>query len=81
MFYCHDLLLGKSVLNGGYTRGIFLPEQAPGARSGSKAPPCVLTISWVYFILGSRVSTSQNASGYVTSKIFGSKLPGQIERT
>ena len=43
MFYCHDLLLGKSVLKGGYTRGIFLPEQAPGERSGSKAPPCMCT--------------------------------------
>ena len=30
-----------------YTRGILLLEHAPGAPSGSKAPPCVSTISWV----------------------------------
>ena len=46
-----------------HTRG-FAPEHAPGARSGSKAPPCVPTISWVYFILESRISTPQNAPRY-----------------
>ena len=35
-----------------------------GARSGSKAPPCVPTISWVHFILESRISTPQNAPRY-----------------
>ena len=28
-----------------YTRGLLLPEHAPGARSGSKAPPYVSAIS------------------------------------
>ena len=51
---------GVGLLKGRYTRGILLPEHAPGAHSGSKAPPCVPTISWVYFILGSRISTPQN---------------------
>ena len=50
----------------GYTRGVLRPEYAPGARSGSKAPPCVPTNSWVYFILGSRISTPQNAPRYLT---------------
>ena len=56
-----------SPLKGRYTRGIVLPEHAPGARSGSKAPPCVPTISWVYFILGSRISTPQNAPRYLAN--------------
>ena len=47
-------------LKGRYTRGVLLPEHAPGARSGSKAPPCVPTISLVYFILGSRIVTIFN---------------------
>ena len=56
-----------SPLKGRYTRGIVLPEHAPGAHSGSKAPPCVPTISLrVYFILGSRISTPQNAPQYLT---------------
>ena len=59
----------------------FAPEHALGARSGSKAPPCIPTISWVYFILGSRISNPQNAPRYLTSWIFGSQLPGKIERT
>ena len=54
-------------LKGRYTRGILLPEHAPEARSGSKFPPCVPTISWVHFILGSRISTPQNAPRYLTS--------------
>ena len=58
---------------GRYTRGILLLENAPGARSGSKAPPCVPAISWAYFILGSRISTPQNAPLYLTGLIFGSK--------
>ena len=51
---------------GRHTRMVLLLEHAPGARSGSKAPPCVPTISWVYFILGSRISTPQNAPRYLT---------------
>ena len=66
---------------GRYTRGILLPEHAPGARSGSKAPPCVPTISWVYFILGSRISTPQNAPRYLTGLNIWEKDPGEIERT
>ena len=46
--------------------GFLLPEHAPVALSGSKDPPCVPTISWVYFILGSRISTPQNAPRYLT---------------
>ena len=42
-----------------------VPRVAPGARSGSKASPCVPTISWVHFILGSRISTPQNAPRYL----------------
>ena len=53
-------------LQGRHTRGILLPEHAPGALSGSKAPPCVPTISWVYFILGSSISTPQNTPRYLT---------------
>ena len=52
---CGTLKSPHTVRKGRYTRGILLPERAPGARSGSKAPPCVPTISWVYFILGSRI--------------------------
>ena len=33
---------------GRYTRGVLLLEHAPGARSGSKASPCVPKILWVY---------------------------------
>ena len=44
---------------GRYTRGILLLEHASGARSGSKAPPCVSTSSWVYFIL---VNNNRNES-------------------
>ena len=51
---------------GRYTRRILLPEHAPGARSWSKAPRCVPMIPWVYFILGSRISTRQNAPRYLT---------------
>ena len=32
-----------------------------GFRSWSKAPSCVLTISWLQSILGSRIATPQNA--------------------
>ena len=55
-----------STSKGRYTRGILLPEHAPQARSGSKAPPSVPTISWVYFILGSKISTPQNVPRYLT---------------
>ena len=41
------------------TRGILLLEHASGARSGSKAPPCESTSSWVYFIL---VNNNRNES-------------------
>ena len=61
-----EILLVACLRKGRYTRGILLEEHAPGARSGSKAPPCVPTISWVYFILGSRISTPQNAPRYLT---------------
>ena len=50
---CRSLEVSLSVstnpsqVKGRYTRGILLPEHAPGARSGSKAPPCVPPISWV----------------------------------
>ena len=44
---------------GRYTRGILLLEHASGARSGSKAPPCESTSSWVYFIL---VNNNRNES-------------------
>ena len=47
---------------GRYTRRILLLDHAPGARSESKAPPCVPTISWVYFILGSSISIPQKNS-------------------
>ena len=70
-----------SKLKGRYTRGILLPEHASGARSASKAPRCVPAISWLYFILRNRIFTPQNAPRYVTGQIFGTKLPGQIERT
>ena len=50
-------------IKGRYTRGIL---HSPGARPGSKAPPCVPTISWVFFILGKRISTPQNAPRYLT---------------
>ena len=53
-FYPLDSAVGFP--KGRYTRRVLLPEHAPGARSGSKAPSCVPTISWVYFILGSRIS-------------------------
>ena len=42
-------------------RLIHTRDFAPGACSRSKAPPCVPTILWVHFILGSRISTPQNA--------------------
>ena len=35
-------------IKGRYTRGIL---HSPGARPGSKAPPCVPMISWVYSVL------------------------------
>ena len=69
---------------GRYTRGILLLEHASGARSGSKAPPCVSTSSWVYFIL---VNNNRNESfnmiyallltpdGGVLLVIFGGGLP------
>ena len=41
-------------------------SRAPRARSGSKASPCKSTISWVYYILGNRISTPQNAPRYLT---------------
>ena len=47
-------------------RLIHARDFAPGACSGSKAPLCVPTISWVHFILGSRISTPQNAPRYLT---------------
>ena len=65
-------------LKGRYTRGILLPEHAPRARSGSKAPPCVPTISWVHFILGSRISTPQNASWYRRGVLLPGHAPGSF---
>ena len=65
-----------SKLKGRYTRGILLPEHASGARSGSKAPRCVPTISWLYFILGSRISTPQNAPRYLTGLNIWEQAPG-----
>ena len=50
---------------GACSRGT-LREHAPGAHSGSKVPPYVPTISWVHFILGSRISTPQNVPRYLT---------------
>ena len=62
----HVVIWHAASSEGRYTRGVLLPEHAPAARFGSKAPPCVPTISWVYFILGSRISTPQNAPRYLT---------------
>ena len=58
--------VSSRILKGRYTRGVLLPEHLSGARSGNKAPPCVPMISWVYCILGSRISTPQNAPRYLT---------------
>ena len=59
-------VIARQNWKGRYARVILLPEHAPGVRSESKAPPCVPTISWVYFILASRISTPQNAPRYLT---------------
>ena len=73
---------------GRYTRGILLLEHASGARSGSKAPPCVSTSSWVYFIL---VNNNRNESSNmiyallltpergVLLVIFGGGLPPVLQ--
>ena len=63
-------------LQGRYTRGILLPEHAPGARSASKAPPCVPTISWVYFTLGSSISTPQIIYTILNRLNIWEKAPG-----